>query len=251
MAIPWTIKRQLTFFAVFLFVVIIIVAIIFIKATAPTCDDGKQNQNEQGIDCGGTCQPCLGEIKNLIVVWSKVFKLKNGKFDTAAFIDNPNLSAGIPSLKYKFKLYDEKNILVAIKEGEVFINPNESRLIFETNIDTGQRVPAKAFLELSNNIEWERIEKEKAALVISKKEFSNDSVPKLSAIIDNKSSFIIKDIFSSAVLYDRDRNAVAVSSSRIDYIDGNSSKEMIFTWPEPFAEEPAGSDIFVSTNLTQ
>lgn len=251
MAIPWTIKRQLTFFAVFLFAVFIIATIIFIKATAPTCDDGKQNQNEQGVDCGGACQPCLGEIKNLIIVWSKVFKLKNGKFDVAALIDNPNLSAGVSSLKYKFKLYDEKNILIAIKEGEMFVNPDEKQLIFETNIDVGQRVPYKAFLELSENIDWKRIEKEKAALVVSKKDFFNDSIPRLSAIIENKSSFGIKDISSFAVLYDGDKNAVAVSSSKIDYIAGNSFQEMTFTWPEPFTEEPAGSDVFVSTNLTQ
>lgn len=251
MAIPWTVKRQLTFFAVFLFVAIIAVTIIFIKLTAPTCSDGKQNQDEQGIDCGGKCQPCLGEIKNLIIVWSKVFRLKNGKFDVAALIDNPNISAGVPSLKYKFKLYDEKNILVAIKEGETLINPNEKRLVFETNIDVGQRVPSKAFLELSENIDWKRIEKEKAALVVSKKDFFNDSIPRLTAVVENKSSFGVKDISSFVVLYDGDRNAVAVSSSKTDYIAGNSSGEIIFTWPEPFAEEPAESDVFVSTNLTQ
>lgn len=27
-------------------------------ATAPTCDDGVQNGNETGVDCGGSCDPC-------------------------------------------------------------------------------------------------------------------------------------------------------------------------------------------------
>lgn len=251
MAIPWTIKKQLTFFAVFLFAVIIAGTIVVIKIMAPTCNDGKQNQNEQGVDCGGACKPCVGEVKDLIIVWSKVFKLKDGKFDVAATIDNPNLSAGVSSLKYKFKLYDENNILVAIKDGETFINPNESRLVFETGIDTGQRVPAKAFIELSDNIEWKRIEKEKASLVVSKKQFSNSPFPMLSVVVDNKSSFGVKDIFISAALYDKDKNATGVSFSKIDYIGGNSSKEITFTWPEPFTEEPAGSDVFVGTNLTQ
>ncbi|MFA4890478.1 MAG: hypothetical protein WC587_02495 [Candidatus Paceibacterota bacterium] len=251
MVIPWVIKRQLTFFAVFLFLIIIIVAIIVIKMTAPTCNDGKQNQDEQSVDCGGVCKPCVGEIKNLVVAWSKVFKLQDGKFDVAALIDNPNLSAGVLSLKYKFKLYDENNILVAIKDGEMFINPAESQLVFETGIDTGQRVPVRAFIELSDNIEWKRIEKEKAPLVVSKKQFSNSPFPMMSVVVDNKSSFGVKDIFVSVVLYDKNKNAVGVSSSKIDYIGGNSSKEMTFTWPEPFTEEPAGSDVIVGTNLTQ
>ena len=24
----------------------------------PTCDDGRENGNETGIDCGGDCEPC-------------------------------------------------------------------------------------------------------------------------------------------------------------------------------------------------
>ncbi|MDZ7612446.1 MAG: hypothetical protein U5K51_01005 [Flavobacteriaceae bacterium] len=28
----------------------------------PTCNDGIQNGNETGIDCGGTCAPCIGSV---------------------------------------------------------------------------------------------------------------------------------------------------------------------------------------------
>ncbi|WP_437573808.1 PKD domain-containing protein [Sorangium sp. So ce887] len=31
-------------------------------STAPTCDDGIQNQGETGVDCGGPCAPCTGGL---------------------------------------------------------------------------------------------------------------------------------------------------------------------------------------------
>ena len=32
------------------------------SATNLTCNDGVQNQNETGIDCGGPCDPCCKSI---------------------------------------------------------------------------------------------------------------------------------------------------------------------------------------------
>jgi hypothetical protein len=251
MAISWGAKKQLNFFAVFALVVVIILVIILIKFLNPTCFDGKQNQGEQGVDCGGSCQPCVGEVKDPVVLWSKAFKIKDGEYEAAALIDNPNIFAGISSFKYKLKIYDEKNILIALKEGESFINPNEKKLIFETNIETGKRVPKKAFIEFEENFKWKRIEKEKPQLVVSGKQFFYEPFPKLAVEISNKSSFGIKDIFASTVLYDGNKNALAVSVSKIDYIGGGSNQEIVFTWPEPLPEVPDSSEVFVNINSTQ
>jgi hypothetical protein len=251
MTITWRTRKQLTFFLIFASVVAVALTVVLIKLSNPTCFDKKQNQKEQGIDCGGPCQPCVGEVKDLIVLWSKVFRIKDGKYEAVALVDNPNIFAGLSSLKYKFKIYDEKNILVALKDGDVFINPNEKKLILETDIDTGKRIPQKAFIELGENWDWKRIEKEKPQLVVSGKQFFSEPFPKLTAEISNKSSFGIKDVFLSAVLYDRNKNALAASTSRIDYINGGSSQDIVFTWSEPFSEFPEVSEIFVGVNLTQ
>jgi len=251
MAISWGAKKQLTFFAVFALIIISILMIVLIKLLNPTCFDGEQNQSEQGVDCGGPCQSCVGEVKDLVVLWSKAFKIKDGKYEAAALIDNSNIFAGISSFKYKLKIYDEKNILVALKEGESFINPNEKKLIFETNIETGKRIPKKVFIELEENFKWKRIEKEKPQLVVSGKQFFYEPFPRLTAEISNKSSFGIRDIFASTVLYDGNKNALAVSASKIDYIGGGLSQEIVFTWPEPLSEKPDSNEVFVSINSTQ
>ena len=250
MPIPWTAKKQLFVFFIVFAVIIIAVFLFLLSLGNPTCFDGRRNQGEEGIDCGGPCELCVGEVKNLIIHWSKIFKLKNGNYEAAALIDNPNLFAGLPSLKYKFNIYDEKNVLIAIKPGETFINPDERFLIFETNIEVGERVPKYAFVELESQTEWKRIEKEKPQIVISRKQFFNsEPFPKLITEINNKSLFSVENISLAVVLYGKDQNAKAVSISKIDYIGGGSSKEIVFTWPEVFSEEPASIEIFIRVSL--
>jgi len=250
MAIPWTVKKQLTFLSVFILIVAAGMLLVFISLNKPTCFDGKQNQAEEGIDCGGPCQPCLGKIRDIIVVWSKVFKLDNGKYEAAALIRNPNLSLALPFVKYKIKLYDRKNILVAVREGETFINPGGEYVLFETNIDAGERSPVKAFVEFDKNLKWKKIEREIPQIVVSNKSFTPLPSPRLSAEISNTSIFPIEGIFAAAVVYDKDGNAVAVSSTKIKSIKGKSSYPVVFTWPTPFEKEVVSSRIFLRVNLT-
>ncbi len=251
MPIPWTVKKQIIFFIFFALSVSGTVFLIWTLASNPTCFDNKQNQGELGADCGGPCQPCVGEIKDIIVVWTKPFELQNGRYDVAAMVENPNLFAGLPSLGYKFKLYDANNILVAVREGETFINPGDNHVIFEAGIDTGRRVPKRAFIELQEDPKWERIEGEIPQIIVSRKDFANNPFPRLNAEISNKSLFAVNDVYGVAVLYGGDGNAIAASATKIDSIGGNSSRQVAFTWPAPFSQEPASSKIFLRTDLTK
>ena len=53
----WAAKRQLQYLSGFLAIILVIVLIIIAPylRSDPTCFDGKQNGNEEGIDCGGSC----------------------------------------------------------------------------------------------------------------------------------------------------------------------------------------------------
>jgi len=250
MAISWAVKKQLTFFTLFLLAISLIIAIILTKLAAPTCSDNKQNQGEEGVDCGGPCKnQCLGEVKELLVLWTKFFEINQGKYDTIALIENPNLFLDLSSIKYQFKFYDKDNVLIAIRGGETFINSGETFPIFETNVDIGQRVPSRVFIEFEKNINWERTGKEKPQLVVSKKQFSNLPLfPRLDATINNKSISSVDNIFVVAILYDKDKNAMAVSATKIDNLQGGASWDISFTWSQPFSEEPSSIEIFLRTS---
>lgn len=202
------------------------------------------------MDCGGPCESCIGIPQDLIVFWTRAFELVPGHWEVGALAENPNLLLGAKELTYKVRLYDASNVLVALKEGRTFLNPREKFLIFEEDIQTGERVPTRATIEFLE-IPWKRIEKERPHLLIASKNFENAPNGRARIILKNQSLFAVKDIFITAALLDERGNALGINSSRLEAIPGEGSREVVFTWRAPFDPMPANIEVFVRTNLTE
>jgi hypothetical protein len=67
--ISWSKKRQ-TFYivtAMVFFILVVGLPVFFATYKPPSCSDGKQNQNEKGVDCGGPCSVlCKASALDLI-----------------------------------------------------------------------------------------------------------------------------------------------------------------------------------------
>jgi len=241
----WVVRKQL----LYLFIVIIVVAgilfFIWTRLTAPTCFDNIQNQGEGGIDCAGPCaKQCLGEIKELNVVWSRILAVNDNQYDIVALVENPNLYLAAPSLKYKFNIYDKNNALITSKEGETFISPANTFPIFETGINFGSRTPSSVSLEFQKDIVWERLELEGPQLIVVQKKFSNLPSPRLNILVENKSFLAMQNFLVSAILYDKDKNAIGASVTEMAGLNSSKTKEAVFTWQKPFTQEPDLIEIF-------
>ncbi len=248
--LPWRTKRQFLYFSIFALIILAAIAgLVFYFYPKPTCNDGIKNQNEEGIDCGGPCTPCLGEIEDMSVLWTRFFKNRTNTYDVAALVENSNLYAGIKSVKYQFKLYDANNILIASRDGETFINPGERQLIFESDLETVNRTPKYANFEFDPKKDWKYLKKEKSFLSVIKKDFINSPFPRLSATIRNDFFTEVNSVLVSAVLYDDSGNAFAASATKIDAILPESSLPAFLTWPLPFDKDPATIEVIVLTNL--
>lgn len=247
MSISWAAKKQLTYLLFALAVIVGLIFTVWLKITAPRCTDGKQNQDEKGVDCGGSCaKECLGEIKDLSVLWSKPLQVAGNDYDAVALVENRNLSLSAKSVKYQFKFYDDRNILIASRQGEIFVNPGQKFAIFENNIDVGSRKPAKVFLEFQKNINWEIYKGENLGLVVTRKEYQDNPMPSLSATLENKTLADIKGFYAVAIIYADDGNAVAASATKIGEIKGGASADIFFTWPEKFGEKYSRDEIYLS-----
>ncbi|MEK7142561.1 MAG: hypothetical protein AAB818_03185 [Patescibacteria group bacterium] len=247
MTISWTAKKQLTYFLVFFIAGMFVIAFFVLKIVAPTCFDSKQNQDEKGVDCGGVCsQECLGVIKDLTVLWSKPLKISESRYDAVALVENRNLFLSAKSVKYQFKFYDDRNILIATRDGEVFVNPGQKFAIFENNIDAGARKPAKVFLEFQKDIKWGIHKEENLGFVITNKEYKNSPRPAISAILENKTLANIKGVYAVAIIYADNGNAIAASATKIKEIKKESSMGLFFTWPESFDGEYFRDEIYLS-----
>lgn len=246
----WRIKKKLSVFLIVAGVAAIPIFLYIYKSLPnPNCSDNKQNQSEEDVDCGGPCEQCVVAPKDIITLWTRVFELKSGVYEVASLIQNSNLFYGLQSVKYSFKLYDNQNVLVAVKEGETFIGPQDKFVIFATDIKTGTKKPQKADVEIIYVSKWRYIGQKMLPLVVSQKKFSNNPFASLEAKLVNSSLGAVQNIEAAAVLYDKDGNVSAASLSKIDLIEGQSSRNVVFTWPRSFTTEPVSSEIFTRTKV--
>jgi hypothetical protein len=249
----WATARKTKYtLGVFLFFFIIIGVWGFFRFHKPeTCSDGKQNQNEEGVDCGGICSlACSTSVLSPTVLWSRTFPIAHGFYNAVAFIENQNQNLGVKSVVYRFKLYDAENVLVAERVGKTFLLPNEKFAIFEPRINTGERIPKRTFFEFIQFSDWIKNNKENPKILVRGEKFSNiDIFPRVDAILQNGTVANISDIGVVAIVYDKNDNAMAVSSTKVDMLPADSSYNIAFTWDVPFSSSPSRVEIIPRVNL--
>ncbi len=249
----WSARRQVGYTLIILIVAFLIAGgLLLANRKNPSCSDNTQNQGELGVDCGGPCNTvCASEATDLVVRWVRVFKVKEGVYDVAARIDNPNVF-GIAQLAYHFKLYDEQNVLVREARGTTFVNPDQSFIIFATGIETGFEVPTKAFVEFTSQSDWIRYKNyKKPTFTVKDKTLTLDPAPRVAVTIGNDSLFDTSNIEVVAVVLDSAGNAIGSSKTTIDTLAQGQAKQVFFTWPEPFDGDAAFVEVYPRINSTK
>jgi|SRR3989344_144190 len=236
--ISWSREKQLSILGATVLVAVVFlgVPIFFTFYRAPTCFDGKQNQNETGVDCGGQCSLiCKAEALPQIVRWQRVFRVVPGTWNAVAYVENPNTDSGALRVPYVFKLYDSRNILVAERHSLTDILPRKTFAVFEGGFSVGDRIPTRVVFEFGTPI-WQRGFVAEAKLSVSGDKLEDVSgAPRLTALITNPNLSPVSDIEVVAIIYDIAENALASSRTTVDLLRSGESAEISFTWPEPFS----------------
>ena len=159
----WSRRRKRIILVLVFFVLIFLIGlpIFLLSYRAPTCFDSKQNGNETGIDCGGSCQLlCTTESLPLVLKGDpRVLKISNYTFELVAVVENANPNAEIYKAGYTFKLYDNESVIpVATIEGETYVPKGSTFALFEGPFDLEAGVnPTRATLEWKEkSLIWKR-----------------------------------------------------------------------------------------------
>lgn len=237
----WSRQRQIIIgLLVIGFLVMVSGFLIWFLWPTPSCNDGTKNQDETGIDCGGSCpQICSNAVTPLKVLWSRVLLARSGEWYVVAQIQNQNHNVGSPKVSYSLKLLDAAGGVVGRREGETFINPDETTVILEPNIVvTSGRTPTRALVTINPPV-WAKPAQEVPIFSTNRKSFINDPAPRLGAVITNPGVVAFNDIEVLVLVAGNDENVFAASRTLVDRLNPNESRDIYFTWPTPFAEAPA------------
>ena len=242
----WRARRQLAYLAISVLAALaIIFYFIYGSISEATCFDGKRNQGEERVDCGGPCKPCLENLSQPVVLWTRLFKLADGLYEAAALIENTHNFASSDRLFYRLKIYNKDNIVIGLKAGETFINPNERFLILDPTFATLRQTPVRALVELEP-VKWRYAEYSPPNVVVVSQSFSLGPQPYLSVILRNNDLFAVNNLQVSAILSDDTGRVIGVSLTNIDKIEGESQRTAFFSWPRTALEiEPKSIETFV------
>jgi hypothetical protein len=256
MSLTWSSKRKLTYFSIVMVFFIVGMTILLWPYfnREPTCFDGKQNGDETGIDCGGSCLlVCTAENYRLVTLWARAFPVTGGNYNLMAYVENQNRESGISRISYEFRAYDENNIFLGRRDGTTFITSNDRTAIFEPGLVAGNRIPSRVDFTFTSVPVWIRVNREQRnALSVSVEDkvvLNVFTSPKVTANVVNNTLIDMKNVDVVAILYDELDNVINVSKTFIPTLSKNSKAPVVFTWPESLSKNPSRVDIFPQVNI--
>lgn len=250
----WASRRQFQYIGgllIFLGILALIIAWPTITK-APTCSDGKQNNGERGVDCGGSCQRiCTADASEPIVLWSRAFPVTGNIYNLVAFAENRNKDAAVYQVSYEFRIYDTNNILIGRRQGSTFISPNQQFAVFEPRFDAGASEVKSVNFEFTSPFVWMKKQPTIQTLPIRVDDIvlaDDKGIPSLTAQINNDSIYDLPEFDVITIIYDIRHIAINASKTHKDGLASNEKSLLLFTWPQPFTDDPATKDILVQVN---
>lgn len=232
--LTWSARRQILYYTVGLIIALVVgwwgYNAFLVKA--PSCFDGVQNQNERGTDCGGPCSlVCTADTKPLVVMWARSFATAPNTYTAAAYVNNPNVTAGATGVRYSFQLFDDQNSLVIERDGVINIPPVKVLPIVEAGIGVGNRTVSRTLFAFADAPVWHAAQA--PALRITGEALAADG-SRLTATVVNDTLTDVPKVTVAAVLFDAQGVALAASKSVID-VPKKGSQPVAFTWPQGVA----------------
>lgn len=249
--------KRLIILVIFLLSLILLgTTLYFFLRPAPTCLDGKQNQDETGLDCGGSCPAvCVIPVQGDPLTVPEVAFVSDGanRYDILARVTNPNPFIGASQFRYVLTLQDATGADLAHESGTSWILPHETKTLLALGM-TVTVPPAKATIEITNVV-WQELAgyQEAPALRIYDKRFvpisSGVNFAEVTGVLVNESAFDLRKVLIRAVLRDAGGKPVAVHQTQMSTLTVNAREEFHLIWPKAFTGTVSQMEIEADSNM--
>ncbi|MBU0750034.1 hypothetical protein KKH15_00785 [Patescibacteria group bacterium] len=234
----WATKRKTVLVIVLVSLIIafgVLLAIPFVYKV-PSCMDGKQNQDESGIDCGGGCaRICAVEASAPNVRFARTLS-QLGRTDVIAYVDNRNQNAYAKDAQYTVEVYDENRTLIGKQTGVVDLAPSVTTPLFISGIPTGARTAVQAFVSFeAGDVEWYQYDGKVQMPTVREAKLQDGVLPRIIAVLENQTPRPFLNTEAVVTVFDSFNNAIAASKTVVRTVPASGTAEAIFTWPAPFA----------------
>ncbi|MEA2701814.1 MAG: hypothetical protein QOE22_523 [Candidatus Parcubacteria bacterium] len=226
---------------------------IFYKT--PTCTDKRQNQDEQGVDCGGSCTTlCAFQVDDAPVVgFVRALTPQPGRTDVVASVQNRNSDAESADTPFLLEVYGTERQLIASKTILVDLPPLSSVPVYVPDVAPRGSVAAQAFLApVSDSIVWRRVSGEKPALpTVDRVSIVGGEAPRITATLVNAFARPVYDTTLVAIVRDASGNVIAASQTLVATLPSQGTAPLVFTWNVPFSDPSPRVEILPVPELSR
>jgi hypothetical protein len=252
----WAGRRRFVVTAIGASLIVFVLALILVPVLyqTPSCFDRTQNQDEEGVDCGGSCSYlCTARVNEPIVRFTKAVFPTENRVDVIAYIDNPNSEAAARDVRYELTLYAADRTTLKMGGGTVDLPPGKSVPIFIPNFFSGAALSgARAFLTINGSqVRWVRSRAAPLVPVVTGPLISGTvSAPRVTATVTNPRISPLSNVRLVAIVYDSQGTVIAASQTLIQSIAENASETATFTWARAFSGTPARIEVVPIADLS-
>jgi hypothetical protein len=244
----WSTRRKFSYASFIILGLILIIGLpaFLLLYKTPSCNDGKQNQGEDGIDCGGPCvRLCPSAFLPPEVIWTKFENVAPGLYNVGTYVINNNFEGGASKVPYEISLFDDQGVLITTRDGTLVIPPHRDTLAFQGAISTGKRIPSKATFAFTGSPQWVKETDQLGDLSITDKKYSEDEKSSsLEVTLENSGVTPYGPLTVYVVLSDVSGNAIDFSKTIVDSIAPNAGTATApFTWPASHNEAVASIEV--------
>ena len=243
----WRQSRKIAFIVV----IIIIISGFLAYKTFPyfnkpaTCYDNKENGDERGVDCGGSCKLiCITDVIPFDIKYSKAISTDVGLYDIVSLIENRNKDKDTNdgSIDYTFLIYDKSGSVIKTISGSTTLPIGQTFPIVIQNVpitlSPGNSI-SNVVLNISDNKSWKAQDSVyansffKIGNIDFKRNFNN--ISQLKVNVSNLTKAYFRNVPVSVLLYDSNNNLVATNETILKEVKGSESKDLVFTWRKPLS----------------
>lgn len=246
------ILKQIVITIVFILILISLTAFLFsVTKKEASCFDNKQNQDEEGVDCGGICESCeLAKLEDFKLLQLQTLETGDGNYDLLAKIKNPNANYGAQKFSYSFVFIGNDGVKIESFTGDNFILPLETKYIFVPNLKLKN---PKADLKFKiQNINWAGLENEIPKILLFNKKF-NFSKSELeffsfSATLINKSPASYPKVEVVLAIFDNNNKLLTINGAELNKVSFDQERNLKMVWSLPFKGVPKRFEVGIYTN---
>jgi hypothetical protein len=245
----WRLRKQIIYGSIIFLIFFLISFFIFLKIKGPviaTCFDGKKNQGEEGIDCGGPCPPCEIKYAEPLKIYPTKYLVYSNSIDIISLLENPNKNLALKKIKYYFEIYDFDGFLKAKTTlKETTLDPETKKYLLEINYPKPIFTLGEIKLKIIEPQKEDFIKKEKEEILVSyynEKIISENGKWKIQLSLFNR-SFQKEDIEVIGLVYNQNNNLIGVGKTKA-FLNPQEVKDVFIFLPE-LLNNPAGLEIYL------